>query len=118
MNWKIEFKLLEAHTGTFGNEIANGIAKDATQNSCVTYRRIPKSAVKEATRNESIRKWQREWEETTKGAITKEFFSKRRKKTGSDFKLKPKSNNSSDRPRKYSIILTPINDYRKSRVPM
>jgi hypothetical protein len=23
---------------------------------------------------ESIRKWQRQWEETTKGAITKEFF--------------------------------------------
>jgi P2-related tail formation protein len=26
------------------------------------------------TREESIRKWQNQWEETTKRAITKEFF--------------------------------------------
>jgi hypothetical protein len=34
----------------------------------------PRSAIKKDTRKESIRKWQRQWEETTKGAITKEFF--------------------------------------------
>jgi hypothetical protein len=70
------------------------------------------------TRKESIRKWQRQWEETRKGAITKEYFSKRRKKTGSEFNLKPKSNNNYDRPLKYSIILTPIKNYSKSTVPM
>jgi hypothetical protein len=35
---------------------------------------IPKCAIKNDTRKESIRKWQNQWEETTKGAITKEFF--------------------------------------------
>jgi len=42
--------------------------------------------------------WQKEWEETTKEAIAKEFFSKRRKQTGSEFKTKPKCNNYYDRP--------------------
>jgi hypothetical protein len=29
---------------------------------------------KKDTREKSVRKWQRQWEETKKGAITKEFF--------------------------------------------
>jgi len=46
-----------------------------SQTHHVTHSRIPKSAVKKKdTRKESIRKWQSQWEETTKAAITKEFF--------------------------------------------
>ena len=33
-----------------------------------------KSATEKDNRKESIRKWQRQWEETTKGAVTEEFF--------------------------------------------
>jgi hypothetical protein len=33
-----------------------------------------KSALKKDTQKESIRKWQSQWEETTKRVITKEFF--------------------------------------------
>ena len=33
-----------------------------------------KSAIKKETREESIRKWQNQWAETTIGAITNEFF--------------------------------------------
>jgi TRAP-type C4-dicarboxylate transport system substrate-binding protein len=65
---------VKAHAGIFGNEIADRLAKEATQNHYVTYSRIRRSAIKKDTRKESIRKWQRQWEETTKGAITKEFF--------------------------------------------
>jgi ribonuclease HI len=43
-NGKIEFKWVKAHAGIFGNEIANRLAKEATQNSYITYRMIPKSA--------------------------------------------------------------------------
>jgi hypothetical protein len=40
----------------------------------VTYSRIPIRTIKKETREESIRKWQNQWEETTKEAIIKEFF--------------------------------------------
>ena len=66
---------MKAHDAIYGNEIADRLAKEATQNYCVTYSRIPKSAIKKDTQKERIRKWQRQGEETTKGAITKEFFS-------------------------------------------
>jgi hypothetical protein len=49
--------------------------------------------------------------------ITKEFFSKRRKQTGSESNLEPKCNNNYDRPWKYSILLASIKNYMKSRVP-
>ena len=55
-------------------QIADRLTKEATQNYYVTYSRTPKSAIKKDTRKESIRKWRSQWEETTKGAITKEFF--------------------------------------------
>jgi hypothetical protein len=46
-------------------------------------------------------------DETTKRAITKDFFfSKRRKETGSESIIKSKYNNSYDRPWKYSLLLT------------
>jgi len=73
-NWKIEFKWLKAHAGIYGNEIADRLAKEATQICHVKYSGITRSAVKKDTREESIRKWQNQWEETKKGAITKDFF--------------------------------------------
>jgi len=90
---------VKAHAWIYGNEMADRLAKEAAQNYYVTYSRIIKSAIKKDTRKESIRKWQSQWEETTKGEITKEFsfFSKCRKKTGSESKLKSKCNNSYDR---------------------
>jgi ribonuclease HI len=44
-NWKLECKWVKAHTGIFRNEIADRLAKEATQNHCVTYSRIPRSAI-------------------------------------------------------------------------
>jgi len=70
-NWKIEFKWVKSHTGIYGNDIADGLAKEATQNHYVTCSSIPKSVMKKDTRKESIRKWQSQWEETTKGATIK-----------------------------------------------
>jgi len=73
-NWNIEFKWAKAHAGIYGNEIVDRLAKEATLNYHLTYSRISKSAIKKDNRKESIRKWQSQWEETTKGAITKEIF--------------------------------------------
>jgi hypothetical protein len=89
-NWKIEFKWVKAHAGIFGNEIAYRLAKEATQNHYVTYSRVPRSAIKKDTRKESIRKWQRQWEETTKGAITKEFYPTAENRMAVNLTLSPK----------------------------
>jgi ribonuclease HI len=73
-NWKIEFKWVKAHVGIYGNEMADRLAKEVNKNQHETYSRIPKCAIIRENRQQSIRKWQSQWEETTKGAVTKEFF--------------------------------------------
>ena len=64
------YNTLKAHAEIYGDETADRLAKEATQNHYVTYSRIAKSAIKKEAREESIRKWQNQREETTKGAIT------------------------------------------------
>ena len=59
------------------------------QDRYVTYGRIPKSAIKKETREESIRKWQNQWEETIKGAITKEFFPSVERRLAVNLQLNP-----------------------------
>jgi len=70
----MEFKWVKVHPGICRNEIADRLAKDATQNYHVTHSRMSKGAIKKETRKDRIRKWQIQWGETTEGAITKEFF--------------------------------------------
>jgi len=58
--------------------MANQKAKVAARNKFIEecYIRIPKSVVMSEQKEHSVKWWQREWSETTKGAITKEFFPK------------------------------------------
>jgi hypothetical protein len=42
------------------------------------------------TWKENIRKWQSQWEETTKGAITKEFFPSIERRLAVNLNLSPK----------------------------
>jgi hypothetical protein len=73
----------------YGNETADRLAKEATQNHYVTHSRIPKSAIKKETREESIRKWPNQYEETTKGVISKEFFPSVEKRLAVNLHLNP-----------------------------
>jgi transcriptional accessory protein Tex/SPT6 len=65
---------VKAHVGIRGKEMADWLAKEETQNHNETCSRMPKSAIKSDNREQSIRKWQSQWKETTKWAVTKEFF--------------------------------------------
>ena len=42
----------------------------------VSYNRIPKSVVKGELESLSVDKWQNDWNQTTKGMITKDYFPK------------------------------------------
>ena len=75
-NWEVLLCWVKAHAGILGNELADTLAKKAATNESLTedHKRIPKSVVKRELEEESMRKWQRNWTQTTKGSITKEYF--------------------------------------------
>jgi len=75
INWKIKFCWVKAHAGIQGNEIADALTKEAATNADITecYKKVPKSVVLSELGEISVEKWQREWNQTTKGAITEYF---------------------------------------------
>jgi ribonuclease HI len=74
--WKITFSWIKAHAGHQGNELADELAKEAANKKDIqeSYKRIPKSLVRKELCEQSVIKWQSEWDNTTKGAITKTYF--------------------------------------------
>ena len=74
-NWTIEFSWVRAHVGIAGNELTDQLAKAAASDSeaQITFNRIPISTLLSEI-EEANKKWQKEWEEGTKAATTKEFF--------------------------------------------
>ena len=73
--WTIQIAWIKAHVGNYGNELADRPAKEATKNKETIYKIIPKSQIVQQVKQQSIEKWQTQWEQTTKGRITKQFFS-------------------------------------------
>jgi hypothetical protein len=73
-NWKIEFKWVKAHAGIHGNEIADRLGKEATQNYYVIYDRITKCAIKKDTRKDGIRKCQINGRKQRMERLLKNFF--------------------------------------------
>ena len=74
-NWTIEFSWVKAHVGIYRNELADKLAKAAACNRDITvsFNRIPKSMLNNEIKEEATQKWQREWENCTKAARTKQF---------------------------------------------
>jgi len=62
--------------GNYGNELADKLAKEAarSKHTEIAFRRIPISTLYYEIQLESIQRWQKEWENCTKAAITKEYF--------------------------------------------
>ena len=75
--WRVEFTWLKAHASHRGNETADQLAKEAANNKNMeeSYTKIPKSAILNELKENCIKQWQSEWENTTKGATKKSLFS-------------------------------------------
>jgi len=73
-NWKIQFCWVKVHVRTQGNELADTLAKEAATNADIKecYKKVPKSVVISELSEISVGRWQMDWNQTTKGKITKE----------------------------------------------
>ena len=73
IKWKIQFCWVKAHIRIQGNEMADTLAKEVATNADIIecYKKVPKSVMLSELGGISVEKWQREWDQTTKGAITK-----------------------------------------------
>jgi ribonuclease HI len=75
INWKIQFCWVKALAGIQGNELADTLAEEAATNADIIecYKKVAKSVVLIELGRISVEKWQREWDQTTNGTITKEY---------------------------------------------
>ena len=74
--WKVRFCWVKAHAQILGNKLADTLTKEAamTADTIESYHKVSRSVVKSDLNAISVVKWQREWDNTTKGQITKAYF--------------------------------------------
>ena len=56
------------------NLLTDSLRRPPESDIQVCYNRIPKSETEHQEREKSIVKWQKQWDNFTKGSVTREFF--------------------------------------------
>ena len=72
----VTFTWIRAHVGHYGKELADKLAKEAAGKDIISYNKIPICEIAQQLRETSLKKWQMQWDKTTKALTTKEFLSK------------------------------------------
>jgi hypothetical protein len=90
--WRIKFPLVKAHAGTYGNEIADRLAKEAARSGSIkhAFTKIPKNTLYKDAEEEAMQKWSNEWTTTPKAAATRQFFPTVQDRLRSKIKLPSK----------------------------
>jgi len=68
------FTWIKAHAGNSGNELADQLARDAVNNNVICFNKVPKSEILRQENQRSLAKWQKQWDISTKGQVTKDYF--------------------------------------------
>jgi uncharacterized membrane-anchored protein YjiN (DUF445 family) len=68
-HWKIKVRWVKAHVVVRGNKLADKLAKDPAANKNIkkSYKRIRKRVIIKELEDDSVKKWQPEWTNSTKG---------------------------------------------------
>ena len=74
--WTIKFTLIKEHVGNYGKEIADNLAKEATKNKEIMYNKIPKSQIVQQVKQQSIERWQTQYEKNNKRINNKTVLPK------------------------------------------
>ena len=65
------------------------VVKEAAKKNDIAFNRIPKNEIAQQVRDQSIAKWQMQWDHTTKGLATIQFFPVVKDRLTTKIKLTP-----------------------------
>jgi len=74
--WHIQFCWVKAHVGIQENDTAEALANEAAKSADTpeSYDKVPKIVVKSELEVLSVKKLQKEWDQSSKGQISKQYI--------------------------------------------
>ena len=76
LRWTVFCNWVKAHVGRKGNEMADRLAKKAATEHIgeIIYDKTPRETIITERKLKGLAKWQEQWTDSTKGAVSKLFF--------------------------------------------